>query len=421
MVKTLLRAAIREIRQSIGRYLAILAIVGLGVGFFAGLRACQPDMMATGGKYLTEQKFYDFRFLSTLGFTEEDVAAFAALEGVSAAQGGVFTDFLTEIEEGLETVVKAHSITEDVNILKLSAGRMPEAPDECLGDAKYFLEEDLGTVLPVNGSNSEDTRELLRYDGYTVVGPLYVWMGYVIYRCFFSREVDLEDIIFKKDRVKTYMHADEERGRTVVSMEEALAVTDKDNLRALMLNVVRGDVRNSLASISLALNSEDSETSHYAASVLQDALNDFRTTVQKCCNEIEKQGENQLDYVVMLIGYMDQVLKQKVFTDMEQRSFVAVMDEICEILYSKKKEWMTSAQFEAVILRLLEIQEFEACEKWCVRARKGYPDTLSAYTCQMKLYFSNGDRKQFFAVMEELRNSNIVIDNETLELIRVFQ
>ena len=170
MVKTLLRAAIREIRQSIGRYLAILAIVGLGVGFFAGLRACQPDMMATGSKYLTEQKFYDFRFLSTLGFTEEDVAAFAALEGVSAAQGGVFADFLTEIEEGLETVVKAHSITEDVNILKLSAGRMPEAPDECLGDAKYFLEEDLGTVLPVNGSNSEDTRELLRYDGYTVVG-----------------------------------------------------------------------------------------------------------------------------------------------------------------------------------------------------------------------------------------------------------
>ena len=254
-----------------------------------------------------------------------------------------------------------------------------------------------------------------------VVGPLYVWMGYVIYRCFFFWFLDLEDIIFKKDRVKTYMHADEERGRTVVSMEEALAVTDKDNLRALMLNVVRGDVRNSLASISLALNSEDSETSHYAASVLQDALNDFRTTVQKCCNEIEKQGENQLDYVVMLIGYMDQVLKQKVFTDMEQRSFVAVMDEICEILYSKKKEWMTSAQFEAVILRLLEIQEFEACEKWCVRARKCYPDTLSAYTCQMKLYFSNGDRKQFFAVMEELRNSNIVIDNETLELIRVFQ
>ena len=38
MVRTLLRSALREIRQSLGRYLAILAIVGLGVGFFAGLR-----------------------------------------------------------------------------------------------------------------------------------------------------------------------------------------------------------------------------------------------------------------------------------------------------------------------------------------------------------------------------------------------
>ncbi len=170
MVKTLLRSALREIRQSMGRYLAILAIVGLGVGFFAGLRACQPDMMATGEKYLREQKLYDFRLLSTLGFTEENVAAFAALENVTAAQGAVFTDFLTEIQEGHETVVKAHSITSDINTLKLSAGRMPEAPNECLGDAKYFLPEDLGRVLPVQESNSEDTRELLRYEEYTVVG-----------------------------------------------------------------------------------------------------------------------------------------------------------------------------------------------------------------------------------------------------------
>ena len=76
MVKTLFRSALREVRQSFGRYLAILAIVGLGVGFFAGLRACQPDMMLTGGAYLEAQKLYDFRFLSTLGFTEDDEAAF---------------------------------------------------------------------------------------------------------------------------------------------------------------------------------------------------------------------------------------------------------------------------------------------------------------------------------------------------------
>ncbi|MBD5153131.1 MAG: FtsX-like permease family protein [Oscillibacter sp.] len=178
MVKTLLRSALREIRQSIGRYLAILAIVGLGVGFFAGLRACQPDMMLTGVNYLEEHRLYDFRLLSTLGFTEEDVEAFSALEGVEAARGSVYTDFLTEIDEGEEAVVSAHALTEDINTLKLAEGRMPEAPNECVADAKYFQSADLGKVLPVTGSNDEDVRDLLRYDAYTVVGL--VWSPYYL-------------------------------------------------------------------------------------------------------------------------------------------------------------------------------------------------------------------------------------------------
>ena len=178
MVRTLFRSALREIRQSLGRYLAILAIVGLGVGFFAGLRASQPSMMATGVDYLDQQKLYDFRLLSTLGFTEEDIDAFAGLEGVRAARGAVYTDFLTEIEEGAEVVVKAHSLTEGINETRLSAGRMPEAPDECLADARYLPEEVIGRVLPVKDDNDEDTKELLRYDGYTIVGL--TWSPYYL-------------------------------------------------------------------------------------------------------------------------------------------------------------------------------------------------------------------------------------------------
>ena len=62
MVRTLLRSALREIRQSLGRYLAILAIVGLGVGFFAGLRMCQPAMMDTGVAYLDRQRWRQLQF-----------------------------------------------------------------------------------------------------------------------------------------------------------------------------------------------------------------------------------------------------------------------------------------------------------------------------------------------------------------------
>ena len=170
MVKTLLKSSLREIRQSLGRYLAILAIVALGVGFFAGLRMCQPSMMATGAGYLEEHLLYDFRLLSTLGFTEEDEAYFAGLDGVETAQGAVYTEFLCRADDDEEAVLIAHSLTDGVNTPELTAGRMPEKANECLGDARHFTEEDLGVPLWVAPDNDEDTFDLLSYDSYTLVG-----------------------------------------------------------------------------------------------------------------------------------------------------------------------------------------------------------------------------------------------------------
>lgn len=253
-----------------------------------------------------------------------------------------------------------------------------------------------------------------------VVGAVFLVLGELFFRLFFAQAMDLDDVIFSKDRVKTYLHPDEERERNLVSVEEALAITDKENLRELMLNVVRGDVRNSLASLSMALNSEDSETAHYAASVLQDILNDFRANVQKRYQEILQGSDNRVLLAAELIDYMNQVLEQKVFTGLEQKSMTDLMEQVCEILYKEDKEKMMSSHYEAVSMRLLDVRDYEKCRKWCGRAAVQYPGVLSSYTCRLKLYFSCEDRENFFQVLDELKKSNIVIDNETLEMIRVF-
>lgn len=169
MVSALMKSALREIRQSLGRYLAILAIILLGVGVYGGLKMSQPDMMATGVEYIAEQRLFDYRLLSTLGFTQEDVAAFAALDGVEAARGAVYTDFLSEWN-GSEVVLTALSLTEGINEPKLAAGWMPRSGSECLGDARFFTEADLGKTITVSPSNNEDTRELLHEQSYTLVG-----------------------------------------------------------------------------------------------------------------------------------------------------------------------------------------------------------------------------------------------------------
>lgn len=253
-----------------------------------------------------------------------------------------------------------------------------------------------------------------------VIGPCYFLVTQLLYLVLFRQDVDLEDVVFSKERVETHVRADEERERNMVPLEEAIAISDKSSLRMLMLNVIRGDIQNSLSSIALALNSKDSETSHYAASVLQDELNNFRVNVQKMCMEMEQEDENQTDYELFLISYMNSVLEQKIFTELEQENFVHILAKAGDSLFQKDKRKLTSEHYEWICLRLLDIRDYAGMEEWCDRGVAQYPDTLSAYTCRLKLYFTTGQREKFFQVLEQLKRSNIVIDKETLELIRIF-
>lgn len=70
--------------------------------------------------------------------------------------------------------------------------------------------------------------------------------------------------------------------------------------------------------------------------------------------------------------------------------------------------------------RLLEQKLYRQCEVWCERCTEQYPETLVSYTGRLSLYFTTGDRERFFATMEELRASDVMIDQKTLELIRIF-
>ena len=75
-------------------------------------------MIDTADKYLSEYHMYDEQLISTIGFEEEDVAAFAAQEGVKTAEGAISRDVIVTVEKGSTYVLSAHSITQNVNPLK---------------------------------------------------------------------------------------------------------------------------------------------------------------------------------------------------------------------------------------------------------------------------------------------------------------
>lgn len=178
MGSTMGKTIIREIKGSLSRYLAILAIIALGVGFFAGLRITKPSMVETVESYLTEHGFFDYRMLSTLGFTEEEVQAIVEVPGVKSCEGSISQDVLCVAGDGSEIVLRAHSLTENVNTLSLVCGRLPIAPYECVGDAQLFSSENIGQPVMVSYANNKETLDKFVNKTYVLVGvahsPIYL-------------------------------------------------------------------------------------------------------------------------------------------------------------------------------------------------------------------------------------------------------
>ncbi len=178
MSSGMFKTTIREMKGSLGRYMAILTIVMLGVGLFTGLKATTPAMIVTENDYLAEQDFFDFRLVSTVGFDPGDTAKLAEVSEIAGAEGAVSVDALCDLGDGSESVYRFHTVPESVNRVVVTAGRLPQREDECVLDAALYGEDAIGTKITVTESNDEDTLEMFKNRTFTAVGivrsPYYI-------------------------------------------------------------------------------------------------------------------------------------------------------------------------------------------------------------------------------------------------------
>ena len=154
-----------EIKKSPGRFLSILFIVALGVAFFSGIRASEPDMRLSGDAYFDESGLMDIKAISTYGITAQDVRAIENVEGVLCAEGGYSGDFLHNTKDE-QQVLHVMSLQGRMNQVHVGEGRLPRKVGECMADDasgyqigdKIILES--GTEDPVTDTLKTDTLEV---------------------------------------------------------------------------------------------------------------------------------------------------------------------------------------------------------------------------------------------------------------------
>lgn len=177
MKTSIIKMTWRSIKNFKGRYMALLLIVALSAGFFSGLKVTKSSMANTCDNYLYEQHMYDFRLMSTLGFTKEDIDAFEQLEGVMYAEGIKSVDAMLLYDEESKPY-KVFMLPKETNLPSVTAGRLPQNVYECLVDDVKFTKDDIGKVIKISDENSEEVESQFTEKEYTIVGiadsPIYM-------------------------------------------------------------------------------------------------------------------------------------------------------------------------------------------------------------------------------------------------------
>lgn len=410
-----------------------------------------------------------------------------------------------------------------------------------------------------------------------IVGPVYIIISRLIIVVFFRKPVNLEDVIFSKERESILVNAEEEKERNLVPIEDAMLISGKEDSRALLLDVIKREPRKTLFSISLALDSPDSELSHYAASVIQSEtakihrfVHETRTRILEIEEDLRKRegasdekdrakasdvpdetkavdetgepadsgendgttapGENDgiavfdgeshirdmrkiryrtdagerffarwlymmrlsepgfgsdLDYsngergaevidarelesyyadisekleesmdyskhkdlafkqglmardghldesktileeltdemesAHKLISELDNIISQRVLSEYDTNHYLDILDEISKLV--EKRDVLTEDELDRNVKLMLSAGRIESAAEWADKAAAWYPESLVSFSSRIRLCFARNDRDGFFSALEEMKQTDLQLDKEMLELVRFF-
>ncbi|MBK1810587.1 FtsX-like permease family protein [Clostridium sp. YIM B02505] len=181
MKKTFFKNLFRDIRKTLSRFLSIVIIIAVGVSFYAGVRATSPDMKSSADSYFNSNNLMDFKLISTLGLTKDDLEEVKKQKGVTEAEGAYSLDAVI-VKEDHSLVLNINTLPSEsgINSIKLVEGKRPQSSNEVVAEDKFLKENNLkiGDKIKLQSGNDTNIEDNLNNTEFEIVGsaksPMYV-------------------------------------------------------------------------------------------------------------------------------------------------------------------------------------------------------------------------------------------------------
>ena len=166
MKSMLIKHIFMKIKDNYKRFLSLLSMALLGVGFYSGIQACSPDMLKTLDDFYDNNNVYDIEITSNLGMTEENLKDISKINNVEKAIG-IYTKDVYLNTNNEKYVLKLIALNNEINKVYLEEGKLPNNNNEIAVEKSLLNDNNLKINDNINIENKN-----YKIVG-TIVSPLY--------------------------------------------------------------------------------------------------------------------------------------------------------------------------------------------------------------------------------------------------------
>ena len=166
MKSMLIKHIFIKIKANYKRFLSLLSMALLGVGFYSGIQACSPDMLKTLDNFYDNNNVYDIEITSNLGMTEENLKDISKINNVEKAIG-IYTKDVYLNTNNEKYVLKLIALNNEINKVYLEEGKLPNNNNEIAVEKSLLNDNNLKINDNINIENKN-----YKIVG-TIISPLY--------------------------------------------------------------------------------------------------------------------------------------------------------------------------------------------------------------------------------------------------------
>lgn len=255
-----------------------------------------------------------------------------------------------------------------------------------------------------------------------LIGPLYIFFSWLIYELYFKRRkgiINVEELSLSKERVEVTEKGNLQVALNKVPVEEALIISSNKDTRKLLLDILKDDTGEYIASIYNATDHKDSEVAHYAASAITDIMAKFKQK-EKVLRALYLKNEENEEVIDSYWSYVEEFLETKILPDVEKERYVEILADIMMNLEKNMPHKATGERYFALVILYISLENMTQAGYWMQRALDSRPEDLASYKAGLRFYYASSNGPKLLNLMRELMASSIRLDRETLEFIRFY-